>query len=247
MHKLPISVGILAWRSGQTLVDTLTTYHNNGLLELIDEVTILFQEVTETDKDIANHFNIPYIGMDRNIGIGNGFIRLAQTGTHPYFLTLEHDWNLVEDIKTTHDRLLSGTSLLDSGVHSVRYRHRKHPGFPLFTSQYQGMELEYYDGEIELTSPHLLDAIHWTDSPESVFSEYIRKQGEYHITTSRYGNWTNNPCMYSRQFYIDIVSNFAGEGIDLEGNISRWWARQPFTVAHGEGLFTHKDINKYGR
>jgi len=27
MNKLPISIGILAWKSGQTLVDTLETYY----------------------------------------------------------------------------------------------------------------------------------------------------------------------------------------------------------------------------
>ena len=27
----------------------------------------------------------------------------------------------------------------------------------------------------------------------------------------------------------------------LEGNISKWWAKQTYKVAHGEGLFTHID------
>ena len=61
MNKLPISIGILSWRSGQTLVDTLTTYYENGLFELIDNVYILFQEVSEEDRLIANHFEIPFI------------------------------------------------------------------------------------------------------------------------------------------------------------------------------------------
>ena len=46
MEKLPISIGILAWNSGQVLVDTLTTYHQNGLFDMVNDVTILFQEVT---------------------------------------------------------------------------------------------------------------------------------------------------------------------------------------------------------
>ena len=38
MNQLPLSIGILAWNSGQTLVDTLTTYYNNGLLDLSDDI-----------------------------------------------------------------------------------------------------------------------------------------------------------------------------------------------------------------
>ena len=70
MDKLPISIGILAWRSGQVLVDTLTTYHNNGLFDMVDDVTILFQEFCYQDYEIAQHFGLNVIGMNSNIGIG---------------------------------------------------------------------------------------------------------------------------------------------------------------------------------
>ena len=41
-------------------------------------------------------------------------------------------------------------------------------------------------------------------------------------------------------------SSVAGDGIDLEGNISKWWATQNYKVAHGEGLFKHNDLKKHG-
>ena len=69
MEKLPISVGILSWKSGQTLVNTLQTYFQQEFLHQINDVCILFQEVSEQDKQIE-HFGIPYIGMKDNIGIG---------------------------------------------------------------------------------------------------------------------------------------------------------------------------------
>ena len=62
MEKLPISIGILSWKSGQTLVNTLQTYFDNNFLHQVNDVCILFQEVSEQDKQIAEHFNIPYIG-----------------------------------------------------------------------------------------------------------------------------------------------------------------------------------------
>lgn len=246
MDKLPISIGILSWRSGQTLVDTLTTYYENGLFGLIDNVYILFQEVSEEDRLIANHFEIPFIEKQNNIGIGKAFIELTQVAKHDNVLILEHDWKLCEPLEVTYSRLKSGIDLLENNYQCVRYRHRVKPGYPHFSFKHMGKELEYYDEEIECTSPHLLDSLHWLD-PAERFPDKIQKQDEYFVTTSRWGNWTNNPCLYKKEFYLSTVNQFTGNGIDLEGNISRWWAKQDFKVAHGEGLFTHIDLVKYGR
>ena len=245
MEKLPISIGILSWKSGQTLVNTLQTYFERQFLHQVNDVCILFQEVSEQDKQIANHFGIPYIGLENNIGIGEGFIRLTNQAQTENVMVLEHDWKLIEDKQTTIERIKSGIDMLNNGYDCIRYRHRKEPGHPHFSFQYQGRELDYYDKEIEVTSPHLLDSVHWCD-PLEKFPQYIGKEGEYFTTTSRYGNWTNNPCLYKKDFYLETVKQFAGDGIALEGNISKWWAQQTYKVAHGEGLFKHIDEGKHG-
>ncbi len=246
MEKLPISIGILSWHSGQVLVDTLTTYHNNGLFDIVNDVTILFQEVNQQDIQIATHFGLDFIGLQKNIGIGKAFIRLTENAQSDNVMVLEHDWNLIEDKATTYERLESGLELLGGSIDVVRYRHRKNPGNPHFSFKYIGKELTYYDDEIGCQSPHLLDSVHWCDPKES-FPDQIGSFGDYFLTSSRYGNWTNNPCMYKKQFYLDVVKPFAGEGIGLEGNISKWWAQQNYGVAHGEGLFKNNDWAKYGR
>ena len=232
MEKLPISIGILAWRSGQTLVNTLTTYYQNGLFDIVNDITILFQEFTQQDKQIAEHFGLNYIPESGNIGIGQGFIKLTEQSQTDNVLVLEHDWKLIENTQTTYDRLKSGIQMLDKGFSCIRYRHRTEPGHPHFSFRYKGQELTYYDNEIECTSPHLLDSVHWTD-PAVEFPNHIQKDGEYFTTTSRYGNWTNNPCLYKKDFYLLTVEPFAGGGIALEGNISKWWAQQTYKVAHG--------------
>lgn len=246
MEKLPISIGILSWKSGQTLVNTLQTYFERQFLHQVNDVCILFQEVSEQDKQIANHFGIPYIGLENNIGIGEGFIRLTNQAQTENIMVLEHDWKLIENKETTIERIKSGIEMLNKGYSCVRYRHRKEPGYPHFSFQYQGRELDYYDKEIEVKSPHLLDSVHWTD-PAEQFPQHISKDGEYFTTTSRYGNWTNNPCLYKKDFYLETVKQFAGTGIALEGNISKWWAKQTYKVAHGEGLFKHIDEGKHGK
>lgn len=246
MEKLPISIGILSWNSGQTLVDTLTTYYQNGLIDIVNDVTVLFQEFNETDFQIVRHFGLNCIGLSTNVGIGKGFIQLTEFAKTENVLVLEHDWKLTEDDKTTRERLQSGIHLLDNGIDCVRYRHRKNPGYPHFSFRHMGNELNYYDEEIGCTSPHLLDSVHWLD-PAEKFPDLIQRRGDYFVTTSRYGNWTNNPCLYKKQSYLKTVSQFAGDGIALEGNISKWWAKQKYMVAHGEGLFTHIDLQKHGR
>ena len=246
MKKLPISIGILAWNSGQVLVDTLTTYYNNGLLDMVNDITILFQEVSEEDIKIASHFGIDCIGLQQNIGIGKGFKRLTENAQTDYVLILEHDWNLVEDRETTYKTLERSYKAIEMGLDVVRLRHRQQPGNPHFSFKHMGKELTYYDDEIECTSPHLLDSVHWLD-PAVEFPDLIKKTEDMFWTTSRYGNWTNNPCLYKKQFYLDTVNPFAGEGIALEGNISKWWAQQEYKVGHNEGLFKHNDWQKYGK
>ena len=247
MSKLPISVGILSWNSPQTLVETLTSYFEREFLHNVNDVCILFNEVSEQDKQVAEHFGIPYIGKETNIGIGKGFMELTKQCKTDNVLILENDWQLIENLETTLERLQSGLDLLNSGVDVVRYIHRRNPGHPLFSVKYKGRELDYYDDWHECIAPHLLDSIHWIEEPEKEFEGLIGKNGEYFTTTSRYGNWTNNPCLYKKDFYLSVIEPFMGEGIDLERKIAYWWPRQTFKVVHGEGLFTHKDIAKYGQ
>ena len=246
MDKLPISIGILSWHSGQVLVDTLTTYHNNGLFDIANDVTILFQEANMQDVEIARHFGLDFIALQKNIGIGKGFIRLTENAQSDYVLVLEHDWNLIEDKETTYNTLWRSIKSIELGLNVVRLRHRKNPGNPHFSFRHKGKELTYYDDEIGCTSPHLLDSLHWCE-PDIQFPDKINKSDDMFWTTSRYGNWTNNPCLYKKEFYLDVVRPFAGEGIALEGNISKWWAQQEYKVGHNEGLFMHNDWQKYGK
>lgn len=246
MQKLPISIGILAWNSGQVLVDTLTTYYENELFDMVNDTTILFQESNEQDYQIAKHFDLDVIGLRNNIGIGQAFIRLTENAKSDYVLVLEHDWNLIENKETTYHTLKRSISSIEMGMDVVRLRHRKNPGYPHFSFRHKGKELTYYDDEIGATSPHLLDSLHWCE-PDIEFSDYIQKSEDMFHTTSRYGNWTNNPCLYKKQFYLDTVKPFAGDGIGLEGNIGKWWVQQEYRVGHNEGLFMHNDWQKYGK
>ena len=92
MSKLPISVGILSWNEPQTLVETLTSYFEREFLHNVNDVCILFNEVSEQDKQVAEHFGIPYIGKEENVGIGKGFLELTKQCKTDNVLILENYW-----------------------------------------------------------------------------------------------------------------------------------------------------------
>jgi len=246
------SIGILSWHSTDVLINTLTSYHDNGLLTLSNDVTIFFQETNDTDRSIAAHYGLKMIESKENVGIGKAFLKLAEKASNQAILLLEHDWELICDMKTTSDRIQAGITLINGGYECVRYRHKERPGFPHFSERnYSSVDkaLAYHDPEIKANFPHLLDSVHWFPDPSREFPAYIGKhyvdEQEFWVSSSKYASYTNNPCLYNRDFYIQTVKSYAGGGIDLEGKISWWWNRQNFNVAHSLGLFSHRDFIKH--
>jgi hypothetical protein len=244
MEKLPVSICILSWKTGETLKNTLKSYKKYGFLEMTDDIVILFQEVSEQDKKTAAKYGVRYIGLADNIGIGKGMKLLAENASYETIFFLEHDWELVEDQNTTLSQLKNGLKLLDKGFDVVRYRSRKTPGYPLISIRHKGNELDYYDDWHECTSPHLLESLHWLD-PAKEFPDKIQKQDEFFVTTSRWANWTNNPYLVRKDFLLNTILPFSGETASLERNIASWWVKQGFKIAQGEGLFKHNDLTKY--
>lgn len=246
IKKLPISICILSWKSGKTIKNTLKSYQENGLLEITDDICILFQEVTNEDKKIAKKYGLKYIGLNENIGIGKGIITLAENAKYDTFLFLEHDWELVENQKHVFSQLETGLQMLNEGFHVIRYRSRNNPGKPLYSLKHKGKELDYFDDWHQVTSPHLLESLHWLD-PAKEFPDKIQKENDFFITTSRWANWTNNPFLIKKEFYLSTLAPFAGENVQFERKIAPSWVKQDFKIAQGEGLFMHNDLGKHGK
>lgn len=207
---------------------------------------MLFQEVSRKDIQIADKYGIKHINLHENIGIGKGIIQLFENAKYENVLFLENDWELIENQTELFDQLNSGMEMLESGYDVVRYRSRKNPGYPLHSLKHKGNELDYYDDWHECTSPHLLESLHWFD-PSKEFPDKIQKEGTYFVTTSRWANWTNNPFLINKFFYLEKLAPFAGTSVQFEKNIASWWVKQNFKIAQGEGLFKHNDLKKYAK
>lgn len=244
MRTLPISIGILSWNSGKTLKNTLASYRKNGLLELSDDITILFQEVSSEDNKLAKKFGINYIGLKENIGIGKGISKLVENAKHETVLFLEHDWELIENQKTVSSQLQEGLNMLENGYDIVRYRSRSNPGYPVHSMKHKGKELEYYDTWHKVNAPQLLESMYWLD-PAVSFPDKIQKSGNFFVTTSRWANWTNNPFLLQKSFFKKNIQNIAEKSEHFERDIAEWWVQQNFIIAQGEGLFMHNDIDKH--
>lgn len=246
MKPLPLSIAILSWNNVKTLKNTLSSYKKNGLLDLSDDVTILFQEVSAEDRKLAMKYNIKFIGLNENIGIGKGISKLIDSAKHDYILFLENDWELIENTEETQSQLNSGLQMLNSGFDIIRYRSRKKPGYPVHSMQHKGNELNYYDTWHKVTSPHLLETLYWLD-PAKSFPDKIQNKDGYFITTARWANWTNNPFMLRKEFFFKNIYDIAVSSEHFERDIAEWWVQQPFKIAQGEGLFKHHDLEKYGK
>lgn len=246
MRTLPISIGILSWNSGKTLKNTLASYRKNGLLELSDDITILFQEVSTEDDKLAKKFGIKYIGLKENIGIGKGISKLVENAKNETFLFLEHDWELIENQKTVSSQLQEGLNMLENGYDIVRYRSRSNPGYPVHSMRHKGKELEYYDTWHKVNAPQLLESMYWLD-PAASFPDKIQKSGNFFVTTSRWANWTNNPFLLKKSFFKKNIQKIAEKSEHFERDIAEWWVQQNFRIAQGEGLFMHNDIDKHSK
>lgn len=246
MQKLILSICILSWKSKKSIANTLLSYQKNGLLDLSDDIVILFQECSSGDKKIAEKFGIKHIDLSENIGIGKGISKLIENAKYETVLFLEHDWELIENQQALFSQLEDGMKMLENGYDIIRYRSRKNPGYPVHSMRNKGNELNYYDTWHKVTSPQLLESLYWLDPAES-FPDKIQKSGEFFVTTSRWANWTNNPFMLRKEFFLKNIYDIAVSSEHFERDIAEWWVQQPFKIAQGEGLFKHHDLEKYGK
>lgn len=240
MTKLNLSIGILTWNAHATLENTLESYKRSGLLDMVNDVCIFAQEGNDIDYKIAAKYGTDIILSPTNVGIGLGLSTLAHAGETENILLLENDWVILpEFFSVVYSELAKGLEMIDKNkTDVVKYRSRRAPGDPLYTLQFANREMD--------SPKHLFECVHWRENPEVDFPEHIGKNPDtgLYYAKSKYANQTNNPCLYKKDFYTSTISPFAGEGNELEGKIDGWWQEQDFTVAHGEGFFTHYRMDR---
>ena len=103
---MTLGMGILSWKGGDTLKQSLNSYANANLFSLFDETVIFLPEQGDYETQIAKDFNLKIFGSDKNLGILGGFKALAQSMTADYILLLENDCPLIEDFTEAQKQII---------------------------------------------------------------------------------------------------------------------------------------------
>ena len=226
-----IGMGILSWKSHKTLEKSLESYEKIGLKNLFDEVKIIFQEITEDDKKLAQKFGYDYVGTKDNLGIQHGHKLIHDNLSTDYVLVLENDNPVIVDSETLKHRLSKSIEHIENGnIDIMRLRHRWNygEGFSLekYTEYYDVQKLhEKYSSEAIISSffssfkktiKRFLRpekalriagySLYFEKEPEKVFPLYIKKiDDEIFSVSSNILTWTNQSAFLKRKFYGELI------------------------------------------
>lgn len=260
-----ITIGYLSWHRENILEQTLQSHKDNGLFDLIPNKVILFQEITNLDIEIANKYNLNYIGEKENIGVLAAFVKLINNCSTEYFIFSENDWKLVHDKDYTKKVIDDCLNILKENEASIiRLRSKNNPGEPYY-SLIEWIQNNWSNNNIN-NFLWKLESLSWV--PTSVYApgtfKTLNKNFKWDITTFTHQEWSNNIFIAKTSFLketvlplLDIMKNdilvqnkyFGLEGIlykmkELRNDHPEKDKINIFfesKIASGVGLFTHKD------
>jgi hypothetical protein len=239
---IDLTLGILTYNAPKTLQRTLESIFCNDVNTFFNEIIAYINPSNNTDenKNILDSFNIKYHLADENKWIGPGFKWLVENSNSSSVLLLEDDFFLIEkDDKKVFNILKSSVDLLKEGdVDTVKLRSRRHAGNPLYSSWLAGQE--------HRCMTHLGDCVHWKENPDIDFPDHCKKISEdpvWYKFKSSVANFTNNPCIYKKDFYKENIFQFCTDNSNIEDTATPWWSNQSFNVIIGDGLFCHDRLD----
>ncbi len=272
MKKLPISVGILSYKAHKTIEKTLQQY--GDFLSYFEEAKVFFQCFSEQDKEIAEKYRIAYEGRPDNIGIQGGMRWVAENLKSDYILYMENDFQLLTDIPTALAEIEKAYRLVqENKADIVRLRSRFSAGEPFndvkkYTRIFKPVSIHpnFKDfSKIQKTNPILkylrpmkakkllARSLYIEEHPEKLFPKYIKHENGFYFVDSSCLNWTNNPTITKREFFLKLLdyadahpsSRTVGGMQDFEKPLNcRWWRQQHFKIAVSEGIFTHCRLDR---
>lgn len=231
LYNCTVGVGILSWKSNETLEKTLESYKKVNFKNYFDEIKIIFQEISENDKILAEKYGFDYVGLNNNFGIQGGHKEIYKNMTTDYVLILENDNPIVESESIMYERLSESLKLLESNqIDMMRLRHRWNFGegfslekyFNFFdvkilheNCQYLKIKNSNFDFMLkklkQLFYPSKLKrlagySLYCEKYPEKLFPQYIKKLDEnLFVVDSSIIPWTNQSVLLRRRFYGKLI------------------------------------------
>ena len=230
-----LGIGILTMNQPKNLENILNSYKKNKFLDNCNEKIILLQENNPKEGIIAENFGLTIYSTKNNIGIGPGNNFLINKLSSKYFIILQNDFELISD--DYKNEIEKGIKLINSNkINCYRLRNLENPGVPCHGSKrnIEKLDKEHYSELLYYN--YLLDA-------EIKYPEIFNKEKDIYILSSKNANYTENPCLYEREWYIKNIYNFNKiNGILAESNVQKFWEKQDYKIGMGKGLFKHNDL-----
>ena len=109
----------------------MESHKQNGLFDIIPAKNriIFFQEISETDINLANKYDLKVLGNKKNIGVLDAWIELVENCETKYFLFSEDDWLLIENKDVCKNIIDDCIKIIDNAKTgcNIKLRHRKNP------------------------------------------------------------------------------------------------------------------------
>ena len=268
--KTDIGLGILSWRSYETLVSVLESLRDFS--GSFDERLIYFNEIDDEARRIASDFGFACSGSVENTGIYGGFRGLAESMSSRYLLLIENDMRLAVSLDESRSQILHSYDLLVSGrvcvvhLHHLRlgvsdklYLRNFHRYYPPSGSS---ILRRFHSGIRHILRPHKAKfnigaAPYALDNPDEIFAEITRDEFGFYLMPTLIRGWSNHPFMIERDFFIDTIlarveSAPTTQRINgfknIEYEIDReWWQSHPWTIGvSNPGIFEHARIGYRG-
>lgn len=252
-----LSIGIHTWNAPVTLERSLTTYRESGFLEVSDDIFVVSQksDSQETERQICDKFGLRFIALTDNGMMGSGYKAIYENAKHEYLMLLENDWTINTSRDSVNYFIANAIDFLRNGYDVVRARSRSNSGWPNACIYWWGSSPP--DRIMQEGPDYLSECMFWIDNPEVTFPSHIakidsiipaRNHGEsWYTTTSKNCNHTNNPCIYKKSFYRDVILPYCVFGKSIEDQIHDIWAKQDYKCVFGFGLFTHERHDGFWR
>ena len=260
-----IGVVVLSHGRGDRLEKSLKSYEDNGLIDMVGDNFIFFNEVASDDISLIenDYKKFEWGGHPVNCGIGWGMVKSITECNTKYVLFLENDFELVTNKDDIYRQLELGLRNLDKGnIDIVRYRQIKDY---LVTSN----EAKHWAAQVDLTGNYKTEAgrkscpeKNWWigfgveknfgyNNPD--ICEKIDEEGETVLwrMDCKYANWNNNPFLCSKKWfsevavkvgYTDMGSPPNSRNPDFEEQVAveEWWQQQDYRMGILPGLFKHQ-------
>lgn len=232
MRASSLGLGIVSWRSHDTLRATLEAHREAGLTAAVDRALIWFQDLSDDDRAIAREFGYEAAGGP-NCGIAEGMANIAETLGTDLVLFLENDCPCVEPLAEVISQFDRSRQLFAADeIDILRLRHRWIVGDGFRLRRYLAYfppvalhpEFTQHDQLAFAASPARAAltrrlrpakarnlsgrALYVEEFPEQTQPGRIRShpaEDGLYLTDSRYLNWTNQSVLTTRRFFLDTI------------------------------------------